>query len=496
MSRTHHADRTPSGPLLDPLMPPGTGRLLLLLVAAAFVVILNETIMSVALPTLMAEFAVTAATAQWLTTGFMLTMAVVIPFTGWLLTRLPLRAVFVLAMSAFLAGTVLAGLAPVFPLLIAGRVVQATGTALMMPLLMTTVMTVVPLARRGTTMGLISVVISVAPAAGPTVGGVILEHLTWRWMFGAVAPIALAALVAGSVWVRDVTERRRVPLDVVSGLLSAAGFAALVFGLSSIGEAAADHAPAPPALPIAVGAALLAVFAVRQLRLGDAALLDLRVLARPGYTVPLAVLLVGMMALFGTLILLPIYLQSVLGWDAQATGLALLPGGLVMAALGYLAGRAYDRVGPRPLVLPGAALASAALWGYALLLDPTTTAGLVTALHVTLSAGLALLFGPLMTSALGALDRPQYPHGSALLSTLQQVAAATGTAVFITLLTVGTAAGLDAGVGRSEATMRGVHTAFLTGAAIFLVAAAGTLRVRRPAAPDAPAHAPDTPAAG
>ena len=203
-----------------------------------------------------------------------------------------------------------------------------------------------------------------------------------------------------------------------------------------------------------------------------------------------------MMALFGTLILLPIYLQSVLGWDAQGTGLALLPGGLVMAALGYLAGRAYDRVGPRPLVLPGAALAAAALWGYALLLDPTTTAGLVTALHVTLSAGLALLFGPLMTSALGALDRPQYPHGSALLSTLQQVAAATGTAVFITLLTVGTAAGLDAGVGRSEATMRGVHTAFLTGAAIFLVAAAGTLRVRRPTAPDAPAHAPDTSAAG
>ena len=286
MSRASDADRAPSGPLLDPPMPPGTGRLLLLLVAAAFVVILNETIMSVALPTLMAEFAVTAATAQWLTTGFMLTMAVVIPFTGWLLTRLPLRAVFVLAMSAFLAGTVLAGLAPVFPLLIAGRVVQATGTALMMPLLMTTVMTVVPLARRGTTMGLISVVISVAPAAGPTVGGVILEHLTWRWMFGAVAPIALAALVAGSVWVRDVTERRRVPLDVVSGLLSAAGFAALVFGLSSIGEAAAGHAPAPPALPIAVGAALLAVFAVRQLRLGDAALLDLRVLARPGTPCP------------------------------------------------------------------------------------------------------------------------------------------------------------------------------------------------------------------
>nr|WP_221419711.1 MDR family MFS transporter [Micrococcus flavus] len=455
--------------------------MLSLLVAAAFVVILNETIMSVALPTLMQEFAVTAATAQWLTTGFMLTMAVVIPFTGWLLTRLPLRAVFVLAMSTFLAGTVMAGLAPVFGVLIAGRVVQAVGTALMMPLLMTTVMNVVPVTRRGATMGVISVVISVAPATGPTVGGVILEHLTWRWMFGTVAPIALAALVAGSVWVRDVTERRRVPLDVVSGLLSAAGFASLVFGLSSIGEAAAGHAPLPPVLPIAAGVVVLSVFAARQLRLGDAALLDLRVLARPGYAVPLGVLLVGMMALFGTLILLPLYLQSVLGWDAQATGLALLPGGLVMASVAYVTGRAYDRVGPRPLVRPGAVLAAAGLWGYALLLGPATTAGLVTALHVTLSAGLGLLFGPLMTTALGALDRPQYPHGSALLSTLQQVAAATGTAVFITVLTVGTAAGLAAGAGQMEATMRGVHTAFLTGAVVHLVSLVGAFRVRRPA---------------
>ena len=481
MSRASDADRAPSDPLLVPGPPAGTGRLLSLLVAAAFVVILNETIMSVALPTLMQEFAVTAATAQWLTTGFMLTMAVVIPFTGWLLTRLPLRAVFVLAMSTFLAGTVMAGLAPVFGVLIAGRVVQAVGTALMMPLLMTTVMNVVPVTRRGATMGVISVVISVAPATGPTVGGVILEHLTWRWMFGTVAPIALAALVAGSVWVRDVTERRRVPLDVVSGLLSAAGFASLVFGLSSIGEAAAGHAPLPPMLPIAAGVVVLSAFAARQLRLGDAALLDLRVLARPGYAVPLGVLLVGMMALFGTLILLPLYLQSVLGWDAQATGLALLPGGLVMASVAYVTGRAYDRVGPRPLVRPGAVLAAAGLWGYALLLGPTTTAGLVTALHITLSAGLGLLFGPLMTTALGALDRPQYPHGSALLSTLQQVAAATGTAVFITVLTVGTAAGLAAGAGQMEATLRGVHTAFLTGAVVHLVSLVGAFRVRRPA---------------
>lgn len=308
-------------------------------------VILNETIMSVALPRLMAEFTVTAATAQWLTTGFMLTMAVVIPFTGWLLNRMSLRAVFILAMGTFTAGTAIAGLAPTFGLLLTGRVVQAVGTAIMMPLLMTTVLNVVPLSRRGRVMGLISIVISVAPASGPAVGGVILEHLSWRWLFFTVLPIAAIALAAGAAWVRNVTEPRPVRLDVLSGVLSAVGFASLIFGLSSIGEAAAGNAAMPPWIPVAVGVLALALFAVRQLRLKDDALLDLRTLSRPTFTVALAVMLTSMLALFGTIVLLPIYLQEVLGWTTQQSGLALLPGGMVMALLGYVVGHLYDRVG-------------------------------------------------------------------------------------------------------------------------------------------------------
>ncbi len=179
-----------------------------LLVGSAFVMILNETIMSVALPALIADLDITVSTAQWLTSGFLLTMAVVIPITGFLLQRFPPRRVYLVSMLLFTAGTLVSALAPGFPVLLAGRVVQAAGTAVMVPLLMTTVLRLVPAERRGATMGTITIVIAVAPAVGPTLSGVILSSLGWRWMFWIVLPITLVALAAG---VRLAARRGRSP---------------------------------------------------------------------------------------------------------------------------------------------------------------------------------------------------------------------------------------------------------------------------------------------
>ena len=466
-------------------LPAATVRLIALLVAAAFVVILNETIMSVALPELMGEFDVTAATAQWLTTGFMLTMAVVIPLTGWLLVRLPLRPVFILAMSTFTGGTVLASLAPVFPVLVAGRVVQAIGTAIMMPLLMTTVLNVVPADRRGRTMGVISIVIAVAPAIGPSVGGVVLDVLSWRWMFWLVLPIALLALVAGGALIRNFTDTRPIPLDVFSAVLSAVGFAGLIYGLSSIGEAASGNALITPWIPITVGVVALVVFVWRQLALKDYALLDVRAFARPTFTTALVMMLVAMMSLFGTLILLPLYMQQVLGVSVLDSGLALLPGGLVMGVLGWFVGRLFDKVGPRPLVIPGALLTSAALWGMTTL-DGDSSLGMVVAFHIVMSTGLALLFSPLMTAALGSLPPHLYSHGSALMNTLQQVAAAAGTAMFITVMTLGIVSGAESGAEPVAAQMTGVHNAMLVGAVISLITVIGVFFIRNTAQTEAP----------
>src|SRR6188472_778121 len=202
------------------------------LVLATFVVILNETVMINAIPRLMEEFDVTARSAQWLSTAFMLTMAVVIPVTGWFLQRVTMRQAFAIAMTVFCAGTLLATVAPTFPVLLAARVVQAGGTAVMMPLLMTTLMTIVPEHDRGRVMGNVTLAMSVAPALGPAVSGVVLQWLSWRWLFGLVLPVAVTVSVVGLRRLTDQGERVDGAVDWPSVVLAALGFGGFVYGLS------------------------------------------------------------------------------------------------------------------------------------------------------------------------------------------------------------------------------------------------------------------------
>ncbi|WP_035738867.1 MDR family MFS transporter [Glycomyces arizonensis] len=457
-----------------------------LLLGASFVMILNETVMGVAIPRLMEELTISAATAQWLTTAFMLTMAVVIPTTGLILQRFTTRAVFITAMSLFTGGTLLAAAAPAFGFLVAARVIQASGTAVMLPLLITTVLTFVPADRRGRTMGLITIVISVAPAVGPTFSGFILSVLEWRWMFLCVLPIAGISLAFGAVLVKNITEPKSVKFDVPSVVLSALTFGGLIYGLSSIGQAAESDVPLPPAVPLAVGAVALVLFVRRQLVLqrSDAALMDLRPFRDRAFVVGVVMMLISMGALFGTLILLPIYLQNVLGLTTLDTGLVLLPGGLAMGLIAPVIGRLFDRFGPRPLVIPGAVVVASAL-GLLNLLDETSPTWFVLIANLVLSIGLGFMMTPLMTSALGSLKPELYPHGSAIVNTLQQLAGAAGTALFITIMTTGTTANLEDGMEAAAAQSGGIHSAFLWGAALAVVAVAASLLVRRPPEPAA-----------
>ncbi|GAC69243.1 MDR family MFS transporter [Gordonia soli] len=451
------------------------------LLVAAFVVILNETILSVALPTLMTDLAISAATAQWLTSGFLLTMAIVIPITGFLMQRFTLRAIFIAAMTLFTVGTLVAALAPGFELLIVARVVQASGTALMVPLLMTTILNVVPEQNRGRTMGLVSIVIAVAPAIGPTVSGLILQSLSWRAMFWIVLPIAIGALILGGIFVRNVTERRPARLDVLSVPLSALGFGGLVYGLSSIGESASGHAPVPPWIPLVVGVIALGLFVLRQLALADSgtALLDLRTFAVGPFRLAIILMAGFMLTLFGALILLPMYLQNVMGEDVLTTGLVLLPGGLTMGLLAPFVGALFDKFGARPLVLPGTVAVSAGTW-LLTTLDAASSIGMVIAAHVILSAGIAFGLTPLMTSALGSLRPELYSHGSATVSTIQQVAGAAGTALFITLMTRGTQSAVDDGADPLSAAGDGIHLAFVVAGclSVALIVAAALVRGR------------------
>jgi len=417
-------------------------------------------------------------------------MAVVIPITGFLLQRFTTRQVFIAAMSLFSLGTLVAALAPGFSILVVARVIQACGTAIMLPLLMTTLMTLVPPALRGRTMGNVSIVISVAPAIGPTISGVILNFLAWRWIFLIVLPIAVVMLLIGIKFVENVTETRKSRVDVLSVILSAFGFGGLVYGLTLSGETGPAAAANEPILwtSLAVGVVALAAFITRQLLLQrkDRALLDLRTFRSPIFTVAIVLMAITTASLFGVIIVLPLYLQHVLHLDVLGTGLLLLPGGLVMGLAAPFVGRLYDRIGPRPLVIPGAILVSLVMWGLTMVTE-TTPIYLVLIAHITMSLGLALMFTPLFTAGLGAVPPHLYSHGSAILGTIQQVGGAAGTALLVAVLSAQTAALAAGGASLDAATAGGIRAAFFAAAIISLFGVVGSFFISKPA--DAPSEA-------
>jgi DHA2 family lincomycin resistance protein-like MFS transporter len=451
-----------------------------LLLVATFVVILNETLMAVAIPRLMRDLQVTAGAVQWLTTAFLLTMSVVIPITGFMLQRMNTRPVFVWAMALFSLGTLIATAAPNLQVLVLARIIQACGTAIMMPLLMTTAMTLAPPESRGKTMGLITTVISVAPAIGPTISGFILNYLSWRWMFLLVLPIALGALVLGARRIPNVTTPHGARIDGISVVLSGIAFGGIVYGLSSIGVAAVPGM-IPAGVWSGVGALFLVAFIFRQLALQKSGypLLDLRTFASRNFTVSVLLMASLMMALFGTIILLPIYLQNVLGLSTLQTGLLLFPGGLLMGLLGPYVGRLYDRHGPARLLVPGVVVVSAVLWAMTLL-GAHTRVGYILAGHVVMSVGFAFLFTPLFTVSLSSVKASLYSHGSAVIGTLQQAAGAAGVALFVALMSARAAQLAASGSAPIDALAGGVRAGFLCGAVISLFAVGCVFFVRRP----------------
>lgn len=441
-----------------------------IMLASAFVVMLNETLVGVALPSIMAELGIDASVAQWLVTAYMLTMAIVIPLTGFLMQRFSTRAVFIGAMAFFTAGTLVASLAPLFATLLLGRVLQAVGTGVMTPLLMTTIMTLIPADRRGRMMGAISVVMSVAPVLGPLMGGIIVNWLGWQALFMLVLPIAVIALLLGVFAMRNVSETSRVRIDLLSVLLSVLAFGGLIFGLSEIGHEAEVDAVMPNWLPLVVGAAALLVFVLRQISLQrrDAALIDLRIFSSSAFTRAVLMMVAMNAILFGSLTLLPLYIQSGLGLSPLQSGLIVLPGGLLMGLAGPFVGLAFDRVGARPLVIPGAVITSLALWLMAFLLTDSATFGTVLTLYLVLSAGLALLFAPLFTVALGSVSQRLYSYASAGIGTVQQVAGAAGTALFMVVYTTAANNAVADGASASAAVEAGTHLALLLAAVLSL----------------------------
>jgi DHA2 family lincomycin resistance protein-like MFS transporter len=460
-----------------PRLPGHVSRILFILLGANFVVSLNETVLGVALPVLMRDLHITASVGQWLTTAFLLTMAAVIPVTGYLQSRFSARHLFLAAMATFIVGTLLGALSVSFEILLIGRVLQAAGTALLMPLFMTTMMKIVPETMRGMVMGQVSLVFAVAPALGPAASGLIVQAWGWHALFWVVLPFALVATVIGARSLNLDHEPGPMSLDLLSLGLSAVGFSALIYGLSEVGSAVRGQAQLNPVYPIGAGVVLVVWFVSRQLKLApkNLGLLDLATFKSPAFRNSIILMTLMMISLFGVIIIVPIYVQGVLHQTALATGLLMMPGGLLQGLLGGVAGKLFDKRGARRILVPamtGVAISVGLMASF----GTATPMWLVFIAYSLLNASLAFVFPVLFGVAMASLQQHLYSHGSATMGVVQQVAGAAGTAGFIAVLTM--LSGGGTATTSAYALNAGTHGAFLLGTVISVIAAVFAFRVR------------------
>lgn len=404
--------------------------MIVILFVGAFVSFLNNTLMNVALPTIMKDFDVTYSQVQWLSTGYMLVSGVLIPASAFFVVRFKNRSLFIAAMSIFTLGTILSAAAPNFEILIAGRMVQAAGSAALSPLLMNVMLTSFPIEKRGTAMGFFGLVMIAAPAIGPTLSGYIVEHHSWRMLFEMIIPFAILSLLFGLWKLENVMETRKVSLDYISLVLSTIGFGGLLYGFSSAG----DKGWSDPLVygSIAVGAVALVIFIIKQLKM-DEPLLDVTIYKYPMFALASVISMVVSVAMFSGMILTPAYVQQVRGITPLNAGLMMLPGAIVMAIMSPITGKLFDKFGPRLLAFVGLSITTASTY-FLTKLEVDSSYTYIITVYTVRMFGMSMVMMPIMTNGLNQLPMEKNPHGTAINNTAQQVSGAIGTAILVTVM--------------------------------------------------------------
>lgn len=401
-----------------------------ILFIGAFLAILNETLLNVALPSIMAEFDVNATAVQWLSTGYMLINGILIPASAFFIQRFSDKKLFITAMSLFTLGTFLASIAPAFGVLLGARMIQASGSAIMMPLLMNVMLTAFPVERRGAAMGMFGLVMITAPAIGPTLSGWLIEHYSWRMLFDLVLPIALLTVVFAVFKLKDITPQRAIKLDFISLVLSSIGFGGLLYGFSSAGEKGWDSLLVYGT--IVIGAVALVTFILRQLRMDDP-MLEFRIYKYPMFALSSAISIVIAVAMFSAMILMPIYVQTIRGISPIDSGLLMLPGAIVMGIMSPITGKLFDKYGARVLAVIGLTITVVTSF-YFSRISMTTAYSTLVLLYTFRMFGMSMVMMPVMTNGLNQLPPINNPHGTAMNNTLQQVSGAIGSALLITVM--------------------------------------------------------------
>lgn len=399
-----------------------------------FIAILNQTLLNVALPKINTEFNISASTGQWLMTGFMLVNGILIPISAFLFNKYSYRKLFIIALLLFTIGSLVCALSNNFPMMMGGRVLQAIGAGVLMPLGSNVIVTIFPPEKRGVAMGTMGIAMILAPAIGPTLSGYIVQNYHWNVMFYGMFFLGIAAMIFGYFWFRLYQRTTNPRADYQGIVYSTIGFGALLYGFSEAGNK--GWGSAEIVTMFIIGAIFIAAFVIRELKM-RAPMLNLEVLKSSTFTLTTIINMVVMMSLFGGMILLPIYLQNLRGFSALDSGLLLLPGSLVMGILGPITGKLLDTIGLKPLALFGIAVMAYGTWELTKLNMDTSYLHIMS-IYVIRSFGMAFVMMPLMTAAINALPPRLISHGNAFLNTMRQLAGSIGTAILVTVMTTQT----------------------------------------------------------
>ena len=436
--------------------------------SGALLCMLNQYLVSPALPAVMAEFRVTADVVQWLTTGFTMTCALMIPLTAFLIRRLAPRRLFLIAMGLFFLGSLLLGSGLSFGMALLGRILQALGAGVMMPLAQVFLLGSAPKEKRGSAMGKMGLVIAAAPALGPVLAGLTVDRFSWYWLFRGVAICAAGVLLLAWVCLPRQKGDHTAALDLPSLLLSCLGFGCLLYGFSAIPEAGFL---APEVLiSLVVGVVGLFLFIRRQGILKEP-FLDLRVLRTPSYRRAVVLMMVANASLAGGTVLLPIFVQNVCGYSATASGMLMAPGAILMGLLAPISGRIFDRKGPRILNLTGFTILFLGNLAFCFL-TPHWSLLLIGTLYSLRMIGMAVNNSSLLAWSTMDLSETMTPHGVSVMNTFRQIAGAFGTALMVFALRLTE----QAGGSTLTATTQGLSLAFALAAAISLFALLLTLK--------------------
>lgn len=422
-----------------------------------FVGMFSETSLNIALPQLMAQLNVSTATVQWLVTGYMLMVGVVLPLSSIITKWFTTRQVILFALIDFAVGAIISASAPGFGVLLFGRMIQGIATGLILPLMFTVAMQIFPPYKLGAAMGMVGLVIMFAPAVGPTLAGIVLGVASWRWIFWLFVPFLVIAFLFAVTSLKNIAEVSRPKVDFLSIILSTLGFGSLVLGVSLASDQGWGSATVIGAL--IVGVLILAWYTHRQLTV-DKPILNLRAFAIPGFRIGAILVMINFGIILSAMYLLPMYIQKGLLVPVALTGIIMFPGGVMNAIVSAVSGRLYDHVGAQMPARLGFIISMVG----ALMLAFTSTHSAVWYVimaHVILMIGAPLAMSPSQTHGLNALTGPIAADGSAIMNTLQQIVGAIATAIATSLLGIGQAAYLANGTTNAAgAFVNGAHYGF------------------------------------